>query len=77
MRGKSANDFLAVGTLVSGYSSPNLGPFKCSNCMHRDEGPPWHCEHPMVEADARVKHDSKGRALIEPESCCAFFRKGV
>jgi hypothetical protein len=75
MQGKSATDFLPVGTMVSGYAPANLGPFKCQNCLHFDEGPPTHCEHPIVKSDARVKHDTSGHALVEAEACCTYFRK--
>ena len=71
-----AQDILPVGTMVSGYAKPSLGPFKCSNCMHRDVGPPFHCQHPMVESDRQIPKDNVGHTLVDPEGCCTYFRKG-
>jgi hypothetical protein len=71
---KEAN-LLPVGTRLSGYAQPKLGPFKCSNCVHFDNSPVFHCEHPAVKADFDVLKDSSGRALVAPEGCCTYFRK--
>ena len=67
---------LPVGTHLSGYSDPKLGPFKCSNCVHYDVTPVIHCDHPIVRSDFDVAKDSSGRALVKPDACCNFFRKG-
>jgi len=70
----NATDILPIGTMVAGYAAPSLGPFYCARCMHFDEGPPTHCEHPMVQSDLAVPHDDEGHALVESQGCCTYFR---
>jgi hypothetical protein len=66
-------NYLSVGTRLSGYAGPKLGPFKCANCIHFDAGPPSHCEHPIVVSDWDVPH-AKGKALVDANACCTYYR---
>lgn len=65
---------LPVGTHVAGYAKASLGPFYCGGCQHFDIGPPSHCEHPLIMSDFDVPHSS-GKALVEFNACCNYFRK--
>lgn len=54
------------GTQMSGYVTPDLGPFECENCEHFTS--PDQCDHPFVIADPEV------RGSVEAEGCCNYFK---
>jgi hypothetical protein len=60
-----------AGTKKTGYALPEMGPFKCSNCIHANEDS-TRCDHPKVETDPDVPQDG-GKAVIKPEACCNYF----
>lgn len=53
------------GTPKSGYVTPDLGPFKCANCVHFDGRS--RCDEPHVINDPKV------RGHVEPEACCNYY----
>lgn len=64
-----------AGTKATGYALPEMGPFKCANCVHIDAGGDC-CDHPKVVADPDVptkEEDGKKVAVVKAESCCNYF----
>lgn len=64
-----------AGTKATGYALPEMGPFKCSNCVHIDKGGDC-CDHPKVVADPDVptkEEEGKKLAVVKPDSCCNYF----
>jgi hypothetical protein len=54
------------GTQLSGYASPEYGPFECENCVHFEA--PDKCNHPKVIADPEVNGN------VQAEGCCNYFK---
>lgn len=54
------------GTQLSGYVTPDLGPFECENCQHFTA--PSSCSHPFVIADPEVN------GQVDAEGCCNYFK---
>ncbi len=58
-----------VGTAGAGYANPDLGPFRCGNCIHfAKKKAGRNCDHPKVVSDREVQ----GR--VEADGCCNYFR---
>lgn len=60
-----------AGTKKTGYALPEMGPFKCANCVHANEDA-TRCDHKEVIADEDVPKED-GLAVIKPKSCCNYF----
>lgn len=54
------------GTPMSGYVTPDLGPFQCDHCQHFQ--PPSACNHPKVMNDPQVQ------GQVSPQGCCNSFK---
>lgn len=54
------------GTPMSGYATPDKGPFQCDHCQHFQ--PPSSCDHPQVTNDPQVQ------GQVAPAGCCNFFK---
>jgi hypothetical protein len=74
------------GTEMSGYVSPDMGPFSCSTCVHFQSGrneeekgggeenaglPRKSCDHPIVVADPEVKGE------VDAAGCCNYWKKNT
>jgi hypothetical protein len=55
-----------VGSVQSGYATPDMGPFECGNCIHFQA--PNACDHPQVVSDPEVN------GQVEEDGCCNLFR---
>ena len=60
-----------AGTKATGYALPEMGPFKCANCIHVSESND-RCDHPDVIKDPDVPKEN-GKAVVHAESCCNYF----
>lgn len=65
LRGPQMDTQKGDGTAMSGYVTPDLGPFECENCTHFQ--PSNRCDHPQVIADPEVQ------GQVDAEGCCNFF----
>jgi hypothetical protein len=68
-----------IGTPKAHYAPPEKGPFKCGLCVHYTEGQlsMGLCDHPEVKADAdagHIKRNKEGKAIVEANGCCNYFR---
>lgn len=64
-----------IGTKLSGYAPPSMGPFECEHCAHFTA--PHFCGHPKVIEDAKageLKVGKKDRAVVAAKGCCNFYR---
>ena len=62
-----------AGTKSTGYALPEMGPFKCANCIHAGDDA-TRCDHPKVIADEDVpKAPDQKKAIVHPEACCNYF----
>lgn len=54
-----------IGSKLTGYAPPNMGPFSCANCVHFDgQGS---CDNQQVVADPEVN------GAVEADGCCNLF----
>lgn len=60
----------ATGTNLSGYSTPDQGPFRCDHCKFYDANGSA-CSGPNVMKDPQVQKLGDGRAMVEPSACCS------
>lgn len=58
-----------AGTKKTGYALPEMGPFKCGNCIHYADGK---CDHKEVIDDPDVPKED-GKAVVKEDACCNFF----
>ena len=72
-----------VGLKHSGFvRGAKEGPLHCKNCVFFMNVDHSECWHPEVIEDAKGKNkynlklDDDGHALVEPEDCCDYHRKG-
>lgn len=54
-----------IGSKLTGYAPPNMGPFSCSNCVHFDGS--GSCDNQQVVADPEVN------GAVEADGCCNLF----
>lgn len=66
------HDDQPIGTARAGYST--AGPFRCDHCIHADDGL---CNHPEVIADLEMTLADDGRATIQADGCCTYFRNAA
>jgi hypothetical protein len=62
------DDAAGIGSALSGYATPDNGPFECGNCVHFQA--PNTCDNPQVVSDPEVG------GQVEAEGCCNLFRPG-
>jgi hypothetical protein len=71
----SDKDPRPTGTKQSGFSTANLGPFRCGTCVWYEDNKA--CDHPRVESDPELKSRrmKDGRIRVAPNEYCFFHRK--
>lgn len=71
------NEYLPIGTKLSGYTPPLKELFECEHCTHFDRknkaSSKGYCCHPIVMSDPQVQKFHE-HAMVDEHGCCTYYR---